>query len=312
MKRTPFRALLCALLASLALTTLALADSGPKPQLTVRVKNAPQEPYYLDLLAEGEWDAAADAASFDGIDWSYSDEEAAALDQELLALLRASVPEGWHACTAEGSLNAPMYGDLYAESTDALGDPLHVFGYHGVPSVYRIIIVTESGEVWISDTLERKVLQCSATVDWADGTAEAEETTVTTPPVFVGYALQFLATLVPTLVIEGVLLLLFGYSWKRNWRAFLFVNLVTQGLLALASSLLTIGNGASFWNYFFFLIPAELAVLLLELYLYAGRGLLKGRSRSRAAAYAAAANLSSALLGYFLAVPVWQFVVSIS
>ncbi len=309
MKRTPLRALLCALLASFALTTLAFADSGPKPHLTVRVKNAPQEPYYLDLLAEGEWDAAD---GYDGIEWSYSDEEAAALDQELLALLRASVPEGWHACTAEGSLGAPMYGDLYAESTDALGDPLHSFGYLGVPSVYRIIIATESGKVWISDTLERKVLQCSATVDWADGTAEAEETTVTTPPVFVGYVLQFLATLVPTLVIEGVLLLLFGYSWKRNWRAFLFVNLVTQGLLALASSLLTIGNGASFWNYFFFLIPAELVVLLVELYLYAGRGLLKGQSKPRAAAYAAAANLSSALLGYFLAVPVWQFVVSIS
>ena len=50
MKRASLRAFVCALLASLALTTFALADFGPKPQLTVRVENAPQEPYYLCLL----------------------------------------------------------------------------------------------------------------------------------------------------------------------------------------------------------------------------------------------------------------------
>mgnify|MGYP000678836364 CR=1 FL=1 len=58
MKRKSLRTLVCALLASLALTTFAFADSGPKPLLIVRVKDAPQEPYYLDLLAEGDWDGA--------------------------------------------------------------------------------------------------------------------------------------------------------------------------------------------------------------------------------------------------------------
>ena len=52
MKRKSLRTLVCALLVSLALTTFAFADSGPKPLLIVRVKDAPQEPYYLDLLAE--------------------------------------------------------------------------------------------------------------------------------------------------------------------------------------------------------------------------------------------------------------------
>ena len=67
MKRKSLRTLVCALLASLALTTFAFADSGPKPLLIVRVKDAPQEPYYLDLLAEGDWDAE-DEDSNDGID----------------------------------------------------------------------------------------------------------------------------------------------------------------------------------------------------------------------------------------------------
>ena len=290
MKRASLRAFVCALLASLALTTFAFADSGPKPQLTVRVENAPQEPYYLDLLAEGDW-GAEDGNSIDGIDWNYDGKEDT-LDP-----------------VAQGTTGAPMWGELYAEGTDAFGNDLHIFGYHGVPSTYRIILVTQSGKVWLSEALERKVLQSSVTVHWAD---DAESTTVTVPSTVTGYLLQFLATLVPTLLIEGILLLLFRYSWKENWKAFLLVNLVTQGVLAAASSVLNLQNGAALWNYFLFLLPMEAAILLIEIYLYAGRGLLTGHSKGRAALYAVAANLASAVLGYYLAEPVWSFVVSIS
>ena len=307
MKRNSLCALICALLASLALTTFAFADFGPKPQLTVRVENAPQEPYYLDLLAEGDWDAE-DEDSNDGIDWSYHGKENT-LDPALLTSLRDNVPTGWHACVAQGTTGAPIYGELYSESTDASGNDLHVFGYHGVPSTYRILLVTQSGKVWLSDELERRVLQSSVTVHWAD---DPESTTVTVPSTVTGYLLQFLATLVPTLLIEGILLLLFRYSWKENWKAFLLVNLVTQGVLAAASSVLNLQNGAALWNYFLFLLPMEAVVLLIELYLYAGRGLLTGHSKGRAALYAVTANFASAFLGYFLAEPVWSFVVSIS
>ena len=307
MKRNSLRVLVCALLASLVLTTFVFADSGPKPQLTVRVENAPQEPYYLDLLAEGDWNESGESSN-DGVDWSYHGKENT-LDPALLTSLRDNVPAGWHACVAQGTTGAPMWGELYAEGTDAFGNDLHVFGYHGVPSTYRIILVTESGKVWISDTLERKVLQSSVTVHWSDDT---EHTTVTVPSTVTGYLLQFLATLVPTLLIEGILLLLFRYSWKENWKAFLLVNLVTQGVLAAASSVLNLQNGAALWNYFLFLLPMEAVVLLIELYLYAGRGLLTGHSKGRAALYAVTANFASACLGYFLAEPVWRFVVSIS
>ena len=307
MKRAPLRAFVCALLTSLALTTVALADFGPKPQLTVRVENAPQELYYLDLLAEGDWDAE-DTDSDDGIERSYYGKEDT-LDPDLLALLRENVPEGWHACVAQGTTGAPIYGELYAESTDASGNDLHVFAYHGVPSTYRIILVTESGKVWVSEALERRVLQSSVTVHWADDT---ENTTVTVPSTVTGYLLQFLATLVPTLLIEGILLLLFQYSWKRNWKTFLLVNVLTQGLLAVASSSVTAHSGVSAWYLFFFFLPAELVVMLVEVFLYSGRGLLTGHSKGRAALYAVTANFASAVLGYYLAEPVWRLVVSVS
>ena len=307
MKRKSLRVLVCALLASLALTTFAFADNGPKPQLIVRVKNAPQEPYYLDLLAKGDWDAE-DGNRIDGIDWNYDGKEDT-LDPDLLALLRDNVPAGWHACVAQGTTGAPIYGELYSENTDASGNALHWFGYVGVPSTYRIILVTESGKVWVSDILNRRVLQSSVTVNWSDDTSAV---TVSVPSTIPGYLLQFVATLVPTLLIEGIILLLFQYSWKQNWKAFLLVNLITQGLLAIASSVYAIQSGPNMFSYLIFFLPAELFILIAEAYLYAGRGMLKGHSKKRAAAYAVTANLISAILGYYLAEAVWRLVVSIS
>ena len=52
MKRR-FRAAVLLLVLTVLLTTVVFADSGPKPQLAVRVVHAPQEAYYLDLLDEG-------------------------------------------------------------------------------------------------------------------------------------------------------------------------------------------------------------------------------------------------------------------
>ena len=306
MKRKSLRTLVCALLASLALTTFAFADNGPKPQLIVRVKNAPQEPYYLDLLAKGDWDAE-DGNRIDGIDWNYDGKEDT-LDPDLLALLRDNVPAGWHACVAQGTTGAPIYGELYSENTDASGNALHWFGYVGVPSTYRIILVTESGKVWVSDILNRRVLQSSVTVNWSDDTSAV---TVSVPSTIPGYLLQLVATLVPTLLFEGIILLLFQYSWKQNWKAFLLVNLITQGLLAIASSVYAIQSGPNMFSYLIFFLPAELFILIAEAYLYAGRGMLKGHSKKRAAAYAVTANLISAILGYYLAEAVWRLVVSI-
>ena len=284
-------ALLC--LSAALLTVSALADSGPKPQLIVRVENAPEELYYLDLLEEG-------SAGGDGYLSRRGDEDTE-LDPALVEILLAAVPEGWHACTLQFTSGAPIWGDILG---DFLGNGrhLHTFGYMGVPGTYRIILATESGETWVSDPYTRHDLQSSVTVDWADKS-------VAVPPVWVGYLLQFLATLLPTLAIEGVLLMAFGFSRRENWKLFLMVNLVTQGALSLYFSIQALHSGVNAW-YLFQLIPAEFVITLTESAVYRRR--LTGRSKTRAAVYGIAANISSALLGWYLMEPVWRFVVSIS
>ena len=293
------------LLTAMLLTVSALADSGPKAQLTVKVENAPSEPYYLDLLEKGDYQGHTYGSgdgddTYSGLDWSYSEEEIAALDDELLDALRAAVPEGWHACTAQGTNGAPMYGDLIGEPIGSTR--LHIFGYHGVPDTYRILIVTKSGESWVSDTLHRATLQSSVTVDWA-------AKTVSVPPAVVAYALQFLCMLIPTLLIEGVLLYVFGYRSKKSWKRFLLVNLITQGGFAVYLAVTVLNHGVSGWSLLFY-IPIELVITLAEVLL--DRWLLTEKGKGRAMGYAIVANIHSATVGLLLIDPLWKLIVSIS
>lgn len=226
------------------------------------------------------------------------------------------MPEGWHACVAQGDL---VWGRIDSR------DGCFTFSYM-LPSTFRILLVTKSGETFLSEPMERQALQCSATVDWA---AKA----VKSPPLWKGYIVQFLATFLPTLAIEGLLLLLFRLWSKRNALVFLGVNLLTQGGLTLWMSVGVVhggANGISMLSSDYFslftriqswldslcyeaegisprLLPAELVILLAEAALY--RKLFRDCSKRKAALYALAANPASFLLGLYLAEPVWKFVV---
>ena len=301
------RKLLLVLLAAALLTVPVFADFGPKPQLTVRVENAPEELYYLDILKEGSLNPAAlDAVG------GLEEDKLAALDQDLLAAFTSAVPEGWYGCVTQGRL---VWGDIDSD------DGVFQFWYIGLPDVYRVLMVTKSGETFLSEPIERQTLQSSATVDWAAKTVE-------TPPVFLGYAAQFLATFLPTLAIEGILLLLFRLWARRNALVFLGVNLVTQGGLTLWMSLRTVRSG---WLWtemigdalryfdpetllyrlrvfpFYWLLPAELLIFLVEMGLY--MKFFRDCSKKRAALCALTGNLASFLLSLYLAEPVWKTVV---
>ena len=107
----------CVLLALAAalLTVSAFADTGPKAQLKVLVKNAPEEPYYLDLLEKGDYQGHTYGSgdgddTYSGLDWSYSEEEIAALDSELLDALRAKGIQ----CAVFSNKADPLCGKIIA------------------------------------------------------------------------------------------------------------------------------------------------------------------------------------------------------
>ena len=293
MKRM-LRILTLAALAACLLTVSALADAGPKPMLTVKVANAPEGLYYLDILEP-------DAAGADPYDNNRREDEDQPLDPALVEALLCAVPEGWHACTLDHTNGRPIWGDLLGQDAGARLR-LHTFSYLGVPDTYRVILAAADGETWVSPVLERESLQSSVTVDY-------ETKAVTVPPVWRAYAVQLLATLTITLVIEGIVLVLFGFGrQKRNWLVFLLVNLVTQGGLALWTAHTFLLHGLSGWSALS-ILPAELVIFPVEMIAYAL--LLTGQPRSRAAAYGFLANLFSAVLGIVAIGPVWRFIQSI-
>ena len=273
---------------SLALLTVtALADTGPTSRLTVKVKNAPQELYYLDLLSmEGSPRYP-----------SLTEEELAALDPDLYSALLAAIPAGWHGCVSQGTDGAPIWGSLTPDENGC-----HTFSNYGVPWTYRVLMVTESGEVFLSEVQTRRMLQSSVTVYWAAKSLSAA-------PLWAGYALELLSTLVPTLLLEGLLLALLGLWNRRNLLVFLAANVATQLAMFLILGTTALKEGVGFGYYLLF-IPLELVILLAEAVAY--RRLFTETSKRRATVYGISANLCSAVLGWFLAEPVWKFIVSIS
>ena len=279
------RMMLFLLLAVSLLTVSAFADMGPKPQLIVRVENAPEELYYLDLL-----EATSSRPE------AFKNQE---LDGQLLSMMQEHVPAGWHGCLSQPISGAPIFGQLTGVPTD--GVMLHQFSYYGVPETYRILMVTRSGEVFLSEPYTREVLQSSATLDW-------NTKTLTIPPTSTAYAVQFLATFLPTLALEGILLVLFGFGRKlRNWGVFLLTNLITQGALSLFFGIMAVRSGVSF-GYPFLLVIAEAGILLIEWLLY--RRFLTGHPQERISAYAVTANTCTAILGFITAEPIWRFVLT--
>lgn len=269
---------------AILLTGIASANSAaPDCLVVVKVRDGPEEPYCLDIVAEGKGGGSGVPSEN-------------APDAELLEALLEAVPEGWYACTAEGVSYKQIEGDLTG------ADGIHRFQGYDVPRQFRVLAVTKSGTVWMSDTLEREALQIGVRVDWGAGTASV-------PPAWGAYTLQFLSTLLPTLAFEGLVLLLFGYAQRQNWKIFLLVNLVTQGLLTAFLTQSVVRSGLSFYSmaiFFVILIPAEAVIMLVEAGVY--RKFLKGHSKARAVGYAVTANLVSYTAGWFVVHSVWEHI----
>lgn len=97
-----------------------------------------------------------------------------------------------------------------------------------------------------------------------------------------------------TLIIEGIIFFLFWFRNKKSWIAFLFINLVTQGILNIF-----LNGAAPFTSYLFLnLIFMEFFVFVAEIF-----GIIifiKEHSIIRRVVYVLVANLVSLILGGYM------------
>jgi hypothetical protein len=250
------------------------ADMGPKPSLTIIVKNAPTEPYYLDLLIQtkGTYDNLGDSRK--------------SLDQTMLDLLKSKESEGWFPALVDGTA-MPLWAKLTGvPSKDTM---VHDFNYVGVPTVFRIIIVTQSGKVTLSEKIQTHLFQTTITYD-------LQSQKLIMPDVAYAYLQQFISTFIPTLLIEGFILLLFQLWTLKNLKTVLIVNFITQLFMtAIVGSYL---QSQGMLSALIVLMLIEPVILIAEALIY--RVKLENGTKSRYVAYAIVANLFSWFAGMML------------
>lgn len=293
-----FAALFLVFLLTIIFATAVSADMGPKPKLTIIVHQPPQGTYYLDLLMQGS-----------GERYDNLRERREGLREEMLEKLFSLEGEGWHPALAGGT-GAPLFGELVG--TREGDEMVHSFGYFGLPDTFRVIIVDAAGKVTTTEPFTRKTFHTVIHIYYDEGKAseaaaspDAEDiylTAVSQGPL-VAYLLQFFSTFLATLLIEGLLLLLFRFSLKANWKQLLLVNLVTQVCMTLTLGRVLIRFGLLSAALYF--VPVEGCILLAEALIYAF--VLKGHSKKRRVGYAVAANIASAAIGLLLMWLEYQF-----
>ncbi|MDF2904709.1 MAG: hypothetical protein K0R34_30 [Herbinix sp.] len=261
---------LCALLVLLlGPTSFAMADMGPKPEILVKVINPPEGNYYLDLLIKE--------------DNNYKRLELDGYDPEKIKLLESYNVDGWKPGLVMGT-PAPMWGDLVGIwRKDGVE---HRFGYMGVPDDFKLIIVTPDNTLIVSEEIHRRSLKTVLVYDYKTDTIHIEHPAL-------AYIKQFLGTCLVTLFIEGILLLVFGFSLKRNWIAFLSINVCTQVALTLTIGVLFQKEGLLTASIVFF--PVEFIIIITESILFAL--FLKEHSRWVRVMFAIFANVLSAAIG---------------
>lgn len=248
------------------------ADTGPKPSITIKTNGTVGEKYYLDLLIECD----------NGYP-NLKDAEIAELDAEMFKTLSEYTDDGWYPAIAHGT-PAPLFGTVVPED-----DGTSRFSYFSTPNRFKVIIVTESGTVKVSDVVEKTVYQQVFSLDFADMTVKTSQSAAKS------YLIQFASTFFPTLIIEFLLLFAFGLSPKKYWWAIIAVNLVTQLFL---TSVLACNPGILYGGFIFFFVMLELVVMLIEAAAYLV--IMKKERLWKRIVYAVTANVASAVVGGIL------------
>lgn len=252
---------------------VASADFGPKPSIEIIVKNPPQTDYYLDLLVDYSRDDSHD---------NLHDKEN--YSENMYNILENYNVDGWRPALVTGT-KIPLFGKLTGVQD---GDNMvHRFSYVGVPNKFKVIMVTSDGDTIISENvINRKAF--NSTVYFDCNTKKLSEKSIV-----ISYLLQFITTYTATIVVEGLILILFGFSLKRNWKPFLAINALTQVLLTIVvfGTMYTQGSLTALLTY----IPFEIVILIIEVKLFTNY--LTEHSRSRQRAFALTANICSFVLG---------------
>lgn len=250
-----------------------LADAGPKPNITIKAFNMPDQMCYMDLLVEVDRQGETDP--------EYLTDE---YNSEMVSILSQYYVDGWGAAVV--NRENIIFDDIKCKVTE--GESTKSFGYMP-PDRFRIIVVTEDGNIKVSNIVEKKAFDSTIDFDYMSG--EAKERAV-----FPGFFIKFVLTLLLTLTVEGLLFLVFKFGVTKYLWWVLGINVFTQMFLYAA-----IIFGTYLGGIFLAIImyaTAEVFIFISETIAYAF--VLKSRPIGYRIGYSVVANTVSLVTGLIL------------
>jgi hypothetical protein len=248
------------------------ADCGPKASVSVEITGFKNEKYVATLVSK-----RASGPNFTYQDW---------LEGEWDYLFYHPIME-YH--DEDGFMWVGKYWELEGQNQFA-------WNYYP-PMVFKIILFTEDGKVYSSQVLERYAFNSYFLFDGENVESTEDE------DLFIGKAVKsydyslevwsFLVRMIVTILIEIVILILFGYRSSKSLKLVLIVNVITQLGLNLLLNIV---------GYYQSSLVSVIIYVFLELLVITGEAIfysffLKEKSRLRAALYGVTANIASFGIG---------------
>ncbi len=257
---------------SLSLFTFAVhADVGPKPAITIIAKNMPSEMCYMDLLIDDNDD------EYKNLD------DLSSYNKDMIEALKTYSMDGWRPALTTGT-HVPMTGHLLCQIEQ--GKCQMRYGYMGVPDTFKIIVVTESNQMVVSNVIKRKAFSSTIYFDYSSGRAYERS-------IITSYLIQMMFTFVATILIEGLILLAFRFNLKKNYKPLLLINILTQVLLTIVVISTMITRGSLIALIYYFIL--EIVIVIIEIVLF--NQYLKEHSKTRRKIFALTANVVSFIAG---------------
>jgi len=216
------------------------ADAGPKPSIKITASNVPDNSlFYMDLLIPDDSDNDS-AENFDQTGYNL----------ELINRIKNHGIRGHVPFTISGK----SFIQNQIECRPVKGKCVFNYTYM-IPGKFYIIAAADNGDTVISNIVEPKSFSSRINFDFKSGEALEES------GIFI-YISHFFSAALVTILLEGAILVLFGFPLIKNLRLLLSVNISTQLLLTSAIAFASHSLGIIGSVVIFF--PVEAIIFIIE------------------------------------------------
>lgn len=258
-------------------SNIAHADMGPKPSITIKLKNMTTDNYLIDLLV---YDETGEKYK------SQMECNGSELTEEQIKTLYNINYDGW--------ISESTRCGTYLLFSDCAGPGYrgdekyeHLFNYFDTPKTYRILIINnDTGETMISDVINRKNFTSYVTLDVKKMTVK--QSGMNLKKSLKHYEIIILP-LVITIIVEIIISLIMNL--KKYIKLVAITNFITNIILQLV----VYTTISSYYNILIFAI-LEIAVIIAEYLIY--KICMKDENKKKILIYTLIANICTALLTF--------------